>query len=87
MFYLGIDIAKNTHVASLMDEKGKTIFKGFSFSNNTTINPITEKKNPQRKPVIGEYPLFLCIIAQTTDITNQIIIDTAFILILLFYIF
>ena len=27
MFYLGIDIAKNTHVASLMDEKGKTIFK------------------------------------------------------------
>ena len=35
MFYLGIDIAKNTHVASLMDEKGKTIFKGFSFSNST----------------------------------------------------
>lgn len=23
MFYLGIDIAKNTHVASLMDENGK----------------------------------------------------------------
>lgn len=36
MFYLGIDIAKNTHVASLIDEKGKTIFKGFSFSNTTT---------------------------------------------------
>lgn len=35
MFYLGIDIAKNTHVASLMDEKVKTIFKGFSFSNTT----------------------------------------------------
>ena len=35
MFYLGIDIAKNTHVASLIDEKGKTIFKGFSFSNTT----------------------------------------------------
>ncbi len=35
MFYLGIDIAKNTHVASLMDEKGKTFFKGFSFSNTT----------------------------------------------------
>lgn len=35
MFYLGIDIAKNTHVASFMDEKGKTIFKGFSFSNTT----------------------------------------------------
>lgn len=36
MFYLGIDIAKNTHVASLIDEKGKNIFKGFSFSNSTT---------------------------------------------------
>ena len=35
MFYLGIDIAKNTHVASLMNDTGKTIFKGFSFSNST----------------------------------------------------
>ena len=35
MFYLGIDISKNTHVASLIDEKGKNIFKGFSFSNST----------------------------------------------------
>ena len=35
MFYLGIDIAKNTHVASLIDENGKNIFKGFSFSNST----------------------------------------------------
>lgn len=34
MFYLGIDIAKNTHVASLIDEKGKNIFKGFSFHNS-----------------------------------------------------
>lgn len=35
MFYLGIDIAKNTHVASLIDEQGKNLFKGFSFSNTT----------------------------------------------------
>ena len=35
MFYLGIDIGKNTHVASLMDEKAKIIFKAFSFSNST----------------------------------------------------
>lgn len=35
MFYLGIDIGKNTHVASLMDEKGKVIFKAFSFYNST----------------------------------------------------
>lgn len=33
MFYLGIDIGKNTHVASLMDEKAKIIFKAHSFSN------------------------------------------------------
>lgn len=34
MFYLGIDIGKNTHVASLMDEKSKIIFKAFSFPNS-----------------------------------------------------
>ncbi len=33
MFYLGIDIGKNTHVASLMDDKAKIIFKAFCFSN------------------------------------------------------
>ena len=33
MFYLGIDIGKNTHVASLIDENAKVIFKAFSFSN------------------------------------------------------
>ncbi len=35
MFYLGIDIGKNSHVASLMDEKAKIIFKAFSFSNSS----------------------------------------------------
>ncbi|WP_196599285.1 IS110 family RNA-guided transposase [Pectinatus frisingensis] len=35
MFYLGIDIGKNNHVASLLDEKGKVVFKAFSFSNST----------------------------------------------------
>lgn len=33
MLYLGIDIGKRTHVASLLDEKGKILFKAFSFSN------------------------------------------------------
>ncbi len=33
MFYLGIDVGKNTHVASLMDDDAKIIFKAFSFSN------------------------------------------------------
>jgi len=35
MLYLGVDIGKNTHVASMMDESSKIIFKGFSFSNTT----------------------------------------------------
>lgn len=35
MFYLGIDIGKNTHVASLIDENAKPFFKAFSFSNTT----------------------------------------------------
>lgn len=35
MFFLGIDIGKNTHVASLMDEKAKILFKAHSFSNTS----------------------------------------------------
>lgn len=34
MFYLGIDIGKNTHFASLVDDKKNVIFKAFSFSNS-----------------------------------------------------
>ncbi|WP_159723813.1 IS110 family transposase [Enterococcus sp. CSURQ0835] len=35
MFYLGIDIGKRTHAASIMDEAGKVLLKGFSFSNSS----------------------------------------------------
>lgn len=35
MLYLGIDIGKNTHVASLIDESAKPLFRAFSFSNTT----------------------------------------------------
>ena len=35
MFFLGIDIGKNSHVASLIDDKKKVLFKAFSFSNST----------------------------------------------------
>lgn len=35
MLYLGIDIGKNTHVASLIDENAKPLFKAHSFSNTT----------------------------------------------------
>lgn len=34
MFFLGIDIGKYSHVASLIDDKKKVIFKAFSFSNS-----------------------------------------------------
>lgn len=33
MYYVGIDIGKNNHVASMMDASRKTIFRAFSFSN------------------------------------------------------
>ena len=35
MFYLGIDIGKNTHVASMIGDDGKPVFRAFSFSNTT----------------------------------------------------
>lgn len=34
MFYLGVDIGKRTHVASVMDDVGKVLLKGFSFANS-----------------------------------------------------
>lgn len=44
MLYLGIDIGKNTHVASLIDEASKPLFKAFSFSNTTEgANSLLEK--------------------------------------------
>jgi transposase len=35
MNYLGIDIGKNNHVASMIGEDGKPVFRAFSFSNTT----------------------------------------------------
>jgi len=50
MFYLGIDIGKNTHVASLMDENSKIVFKAFSFSNSTDgATSLLEKIQPYFK--------------------------------------
>ena len=44
MLYLGIDIGKNTHVASLINESAKPLFKAFSFSNTTEgANSLIEK--------------------------------------------
>ncbi|WP_288875363.1 transposase [uncultured Fusobacterium sp.] len=47
MFYLGIDIGKNIHAASLIDDKKKVIFKAFSFSNSIDgANSLLEKLSP-----------------------------------------
>ncbi|GAB6110117.1 IS110 family transposase [Fusibacter bizertensis] len=35
MFYLGIDVGKRTHVASLISDAGKVLFKAFSFPNTS----------------------------------------------------
>ena len=35
MYFLGIDIGKNNHVASMIGEDGKPIFRAFSFPNTT----------------------------------------------------
>lgn len=44
MLYLGIDIAKHNHVASLLDENAKPLFKAFSFSNTVDgANSLIEK--------------------------------------------
>jgi transposase len=35
LLYLGIDVAKNNHVATLIDSQSKLLFAGFSFANTT----------------------------------------------------
>lgn len=35
MFYLGIDIAKTNHVASLLDNEGKIVLRNIKFTNST----------------------------------------------------
>ena len=54
MFYLGIDIGKNNHVASLIDDKGKPVFKAFSFNNSTVgANSLLEKIKSYKEIEIG----------------------------------
>ena len=45
MFFLGIDIGKNTHVASLLDEKAKIIFKAYSFANTLDAAEALDRKS------------------------------------------
>ena len=52
MLYLGIDIGKTTHVATLLNETDKPLFKAFSFTNTTDgANNLIEKLNHHAKSV------------------------------------
>ena len=54
MFYLGIDIGKNFHVASLLDERKNVIFQGFEFKNTTDdAKRLLEKLKPYPELEIG----------------------------------
>ena len=54
MFYLGIDIGKSFHVASLIDDKKNVIFKGFQFKNTTgDANLLLQKITPYQEIEIG----------------------------------
>ena len=54
MFYLGIDIGKNFHVASLIDDKKKVVFQGFEFKNTTDdAKRLLEKLAPYPELEIG----------------------------------
>lgn len=35
MLYLEIDIGQNNHIASLLNDNGKSVFNAFAFSNTT----------------------------------------------------
>ena len=53
MFYVGIDIAKNTHWASCMSSDGEVIFEPFSFSNDTSgFQKLISKLEPLDKTKI-----------------------------------
>ena len=56
MYYVGIDIGKRTHVASMLDDGKKPLFKGFSFPNSTEggENFLAQLKRfaPEKKDVV-----------------------------------
>jgi transposase len=54
MLYLGIDIGKNTHVASLIDDNAKLLFKAFSFGNTTEGGESLISKLVSHVPLISE---------------------------------
>ena len=58
MWALGIDIAKRKHVATLLDDKGKKVFKNFSFTNtmdgvNLLFEKLKETDNSKENLFVG----------------------------------
>ena len=53
MLYLGIDIGKNSHVASLIDKNKSVLFKAFSFSNSVEGAESLIQKLPSSDVEIG----------------------------------
>jgi len=54
MFYLGIDIGKSFHVASLIDDKKNVVFKGFQFKNTLgDATKLLEKIAPYPEIEVG----------------------------------
>jgi transposase len=56
MIYVGVDVAKNTHYACVINNKNQTLKEPFSFSNNESgfekfHNSF--KKHPKNKVIVG----------------------------------
>lgn len=54
MLYLGIDVGKSTHVASLIDDNAKLLFKAFSFGNTTEGGESLIAKLASHVPSVSE---------------------------------
>lgn len=53
MLYLGIDIGKNSHVATLIDKNKTILFKTFSFPNSVEVAEFLIQKLPSSDVEIG----------------------------------
>ncbi len=56
MIYLGVDIAKNTHVAAAMTAGGEVLLSSFSFNNDIVDFSLLEKRIaafPKEELLIG----------------------------------
>ena len=53
MIYVGIDIAKETHVAAAVDSDGVIIIEPFSFTNNHEGFSTPQNLNAPRRPSLS----------------------------------